>query len=306
MVGESLNLDDFLARHHLPDSFTNVVDGFYVPLARWLRARMSKADPGTFVLGINGAQGTGKTTLSNFLSEFLRHDYNMSVAELSIDDIYLTCAERTDLAQHAHPLLATRGVPGTHDVALGKAVIEKLCALGAGETMHLPRFDKSVDDRHPASAWPEATGLIDLIVIEGWCVGSIAQPAGELAEPVNRLEADEDSDCAWRRYVNDQLATVYRELFSAIDTLVFLEAPGFDAIYRWRLDQERKLEASAGAEGTQIMDEASLKRFLQYYERITRHNLITLRARADVVLKLNEDHAVTDATYTSGCYKRSS
>jgi D-glycerate 3-kinase len=297
MVGESLNLDDFLARHRLPGSFARLADEFYVPLARWLHERIKNAGSGTFVLGVNGAQGTGKTTLSNFLSEFMRHDYKMSVAELSIDDIYLTRAERIDLAERVHPLLATRGVPGTHDVALGKAVIDRLCALSAGETMSLPRFDKSVDDRHPASAWPEVTGPVDLVVFEGWCVGSTALPAADLAEPVNRLEAEEDSDCAWRSYVNDQLATTYRELFDKTDALVFMEAPGFDAIYRWRLDQERKLAESVGADGTHVMDEASLKRFLQYYERITRHNLVALRPHADVVLALNEDHAVTSATY---------
>jgi D-glycerate 3-kinase len=136
-------------------------------------------------------------------------------------------------------------------------------------------------------------------VFEGWCVGSTAQPAVGLAEPVNRLEAEEDSDCVWRSYVNDQLATVYHQLFNAIDALVFLEAPGFDAIHRWRLEQESKLAASAGADGTHVMDEASLERFLQFYERITRHNLVTLSSRADVVLTFNADHAVTDATYGS-------
>lgn len=299
MVGESVKLDDFLARHRLPGSFASVVDEFYVPLARWLYERVSKADRGTFVLGINGAQGTGKTTLSNFLSEFLRHDYKMSVAELSIDDIYLTRAERIHLAERVHPLLATRGVPGTHDVAFGKAVIDQLCALSAGESTTLPRFDKSVDDRSPVSGWPEVTGPIDLIIFEGWCVGSTALPVGELANPANRLEAEEDSDCRWRTYVNDQLATAYDELFNAIDALVFLEAPGFEAIYRWRLDQERKLAKSVGADGVHVMDEASLVRFLQFYERITRHNLVTLLTRAEVVLKLDDDHAVTNAAYAS-------
>jgi D-glycerate 3-kinase len=290
-------LDEFLTRYRLPDSFASIINEFYIPLARWLYARMTESGPGTFVLGINGAQGTGKTTLSNFLSAFLWGDYGLSVAELSIDDIYLTRAERTDLAQRVHPLLATRGVPGTHDVDFGETIIDELCALRVDESMSLPRFDKSVDDRQPAGAWPDVTGPIDLIVFEGWCVGSTALPADDLAEPVNRLEAEEDSDCAWRRYVNEQLATTYRGLFNKIDALVFLEAPGFDAIHRWRLDQERKLAASVGADGTQVMDEASLTRFIQYYERITRHNLVTLPSRADVVLTLDEVHAVTHASY---------
>ena len=136
-----------------------------------------------------------------------------------------------------------------------------------------------------------------MIVFEGWCVGSTALPEGEIWEPVNRLELEEDCDCAWRRYVNDQLTTTYRSLFEKIDALVFLRAPGFDAIYRWRLEQERKLAASVGADGMRVMDDASLARFLQYYERITRHNLVTLPSRADVVLSLDDNHAVTDATY---------
>lgn len=297
MVDESLNLDDFLNRHRLPRSFASIADGFYVPLAQWIYARVRKSRPGTVILGINGAQGTGKSTLSNFLSEFLRLEYDMSVAELSIDDIYLTRAERADLARRVHPLLATRGVPGTHDVALGKAVMDRLCGLATGESTYLPRFDKSLDDRRPATAWPEVAGPVDLIVLEGWCVGSTALPEEELGEPLNRLEQEEDSDCVWRRYVNDQLATTYRGLFKKIDTLVFLQAPGFDAIYHWRLEQERKLAASVGADGTRVMDEAGLVRFLQYFERITRHNLVTLPSRADIVFSLDEDHTVTDATY---------
>jgi len=293
----SLNLDDFLARHHLPESFTRTVDEFYVPLAHWLHALLTASGPGTFVLGINGAQGTGKTTLSRFLSAFLRSHYELSVAELSIDDIYLTRAERTDLARRVHPLLATRGVPGTHDIDLGHAIIDTLCTLRDGESVALPRFDKSVDDRRPAGDWPEVTGPIDLVVFEGWCVGSTAQSASELAVPVNRLEADEDTDCAWRAYVNEQLVTTYRQLFNKIDALVFLEAPGFDAIHRWRLDQEHKLAASVGVDGSELMDEAGLTRFIRHYERITRHNLATLPASAGVVMTLDDDHTVTQARY---------
>jgi D-glycerate 3-kinase len=296
MAEQSLNLTEFLTRHRLPESFTKVAEAVYVPLAKQLYAWIESHKPGTFLLGINGAQGTGKTTLSNFLANFLRDAHGLCVAELSIDDIYLTRAERLELAERVHPLLVTRGVPGTHDVGLGKAIIGNLRDLGAGKTLTLPRFDKSSDDRRPAAEWPEVTGPVDLVIFEGWCVGSMPQPAGELALPVNRLEADEDSDGTWRHYVNEQLASAYAELFGMLDALVFLQAPGFDAIHRWRLEQEVKLAASAGAGATHIMDEAGVSRFIQHYERITRHNLAQLPERADVVLALDESHAVTRAT----------
>lgn len=267
-----------------------------MPLAAWLLERGRSSGSGAFILGINGGQGTGKTTLSNFLAELLRDTHGLSVAELSIDDIYLTRAERRALAQRVHPLLQTRGAPGTHDVELGRTIIERLCTLRAGEIMALPKFDKSADDRQPPDKWLRVTGAVDLVIFEGWCVGSTPQPPEDLALPVNRLEADEDSDCTWRCYVNKQLASSYAALFSKLDALIFLRAPSFDAIYRWRLEQEHKLAASAAPGAAHVMSDAEVARFVQHYERITRHNLARLPALADVVLELGEDHAVTRAT----------
>lgn len=296
MADRFVDLVDFLARHQLPDSFAGVANDYYVPLADWLHARIKRKSSGAFVLGINGAQGTGKTTLSRFLAEFLRCGRGLSVAELSIDDLYLTRAERAGLAQRVHPLLATRGVPGTHDVALGKTVIQKLCKLRAGQTMGLPRFNKLSDDRCPDDEWPEVAGPIDLVIFEGWCVGSTPQQDAELTAPVNQLEAEEDIDGTWRKHVNEQLAYGYGELFGLLDALVVLQAPGFGAIHRWRVEQERKLARSAEPGSPNIMDEAALARFIQHFERITRHNLASLPAQADIVLELDASHTVSRAT----------
>lgn len=299
-VEESVNLNKFLSEHHLPDAFAETAQAFFVPLARWVHGQVKVRDGVTFVLGINGAQGTGKSTLSNFLATTLRDDHGFSVAELSIDDIYLTRTERAELAQRIHPLFATRGVPGTHDVKLGVQVIEKLSGLRAGEILPLPRFDKLIDDRRPASAWPVAEGPVDVIVLEGWCVATVAAPEEQLLKPVNRLEAEEDADGTWRRHVNELLGTSYSVLFDKIDALVVLQAPDFDAICRWRGEQERKLAASAGALATQVMKEGELTRFMQHYERITRQNLAELPAIADVVLTLDQSHAVRNVRYTNG------
>jgi D-glycerate 3-kinase len=77
---------------------------------------------GLFVLGLCGAQGSGKSTLAAALARMLARD-GTRTAILSLDDIYLTRAERLQLAREVHPLFATRGAPGTHDVALGLATI---------------------------------------------------------------------------------------------------------------------------------------------------------------------------------------
>jgi D-glycerate 3-kinase len=292
-----VRLDAFIEKHRLPAAFRQTAREFYLPLGRWLDEAIAGHPGQAFVLGINGAQGTGKSTLSAFLKEQLETDCARTVASLSIDDIYLTRAERQALARSVHPLLATRGVPGTHDVELGVSVIDGLRVLGAGEYLPVPRFDKAVDDRRPLDTWPVVEGPVDLVIFEGWCVCSEACPEAELAEPINALEAGKDPGGRWRHYVNEQLRNVYPALFERVDALVFLAAPGFDRIRNWRLEQERKLIAASGQRATRTMDDAGIERFIEHFERITRRNLTCLPSRADVILTLDDDHAVRSADY---------
>ena len=157
----------------------------YLPLARQLLE--SKPESGPLLLGINGAQGTGKSTRAEFLQGTITAMSDWNVAVLSIDDFYFTKSERAELANTVHPLLKTRGVPGTHDVPMLSQCLDDLYALEQGETIALPRFDKAQDDRADPSKWPQVTGPIDLIILEGWCVGSRCQTAAELLSPVNAL-----------------------------------------------------------------------------------------------------------------------
>lgn len=281
---------DFRSRHQLPEAFEQTAENHYLPLAR--RLPELRPDHGPLRLGINGAQGTGKSTLADFLRVASAGLFDWNTAVLSIDDFYYTKAERTVLAKDIHPLLMTRGVPGTHDIVLLQKSLDTLQRLGPGEDMALPRFDKAIDDRASPSQWPVVSGPIDLIILEGWCVGSVSQAGAELVEPVNALERNEDSGGAWRCYANNQLDTRYRSIFEQLDVLIFLKAPSVDAIYRWRLQQEQELASKSPAGSPGLMDEREIRRFIQFYERLTRANLVTLPGKADVVFDLDEAHNV--------------
>jgi D-glycerate 3-kinase len=294
-VVSAQSLDRFIAAHRLPESFRTTATRYFEPLADWLRR---KSDGGTpFLLGINGAQGTGKTTLAAYLSLSLGESGNRNVAILSIDDFYLAKAERQQLAATVHPLLATRGVPGTHDLPMLRDCLARLRELGPGEQQRLPRFDKAVDDRADKASWPIISGPVDLVILEGWCVGSVAQPEAELEEPVNKLETDRDADGRWRHYVNERLRTDYADVFAGLDALVFLQAPGFEAVLRWRIEQERKLAVTAGANAAGVMNETEVEAFTQYFERISLHNLEAVRSNADIVLELDEYHDCVASHY---------
>lgn len=239
-----------------------------------------------FVLGVSGGQGSGKTTFARFASALLNELHGLRACAVSIDDFYLERAERRELGNRVHALLATRGVPGTHDVELALRTFDALAGAGEGERVPLPTFDKALDDRALPDRWSHALGPIDVIVFEGWCVGAGPQADTELVSPVNALEAAEDSQLVWRRFVNQRLATTYADWFARIDALVFFEVPGFREVRRWRGLQERKL-ARRSPSGPGVMDAETLDRFLMHYERTTLHALATLPATADFVYTLD-------------------
>ncbi|HWL46654.1 MAG TPA: kinase [Sphingomonadaceae bacterium] len=279
MTGDA-SLDAFAAELGLPIPFPPLPLYRRIAAALALRAR---AKGGPIVVGLCGSQGSGKSTMAAFLARLLNED-GLPTAILSLDDLYLDPEQRPVAI---HPLFATRGVPGTHDVALGMTTIDRLFAACPGETVPIPRFDKARDRRYPESAWDPFVGPARIVLFEGWCVGVPPQPAEALAVPINALEADEDRDGRWRRHVNACLAGDYRALFGRIDRLVYLRAPDFDCVFAWRRRQEEKLRARVGGGAEGLMDEAALRRFIQHYERLTRFALDTLPARADIVVALD-------------------
>lgn len=276
--------NDFLRRHRLPPGFLDTVEHCYAPVCDWL-LRLARGAGTATLVGIGGAQGTGKSTLTEFLAGAMQRSGLHAVA-LSLDDFYLPREARLRLSRDVHPLLATRGVPGTHDTEWLDACLDALAAVDGSRSVDLPAFDKSTDDRAPASAWRRVAGPVDLVLLEGWCIGARAEPAAALERPVNALERDEDADGRWRRWVNERLATDYSVLFRRLDRLVFLKAPDMDCVYRWRLEQEQKMTGG----GSRAMNAEAVRAFVRYFERITRASLRDLPGRADVLIELDRDH----------------
>jgi D-glycerate 3-kinase len=288
VIGDAL--ERRLAQARLPASYREMVERVARPLARRLaRLRAERARP--LVAGLCGSQGSGKSTLAAVLAALMEAD-GLRVAVLSIDDLYLPREARRALAERVHPLLATRGPPGTHDVRLGLTLLDRLTA-GEGEVA-LPRFDKAQDTRAPEVAWPQVAAPVDVAILEGWMVGARPQPAAALDEPANALEAMEDTDGRWRAHANTALAGDYQALFARLDLLVLLQAPGFEQVHAWRALQERRLAERLAEQGRagEVMDDAALRRFIAHYERLTRWVLQEMPARADVVVELGADHGV--------------
>jgi D-glycerate 3-kinase len=234
------------------------------------------------LVGVAGAQGSGKTSLTaGYLAAHPR------TAGFSLDDFYHARAERERLARQAHPLFATRGVPGTHDITALNATLNALLAAKAGDVTAIRAFDKIADDVRPEQEWPRFAGAADVILVEGWCLGARWQTYAEIRKPVNALEAKEDKTRFWRWSADALLASAYHRLFCRFDAILFLAAPDWSVVEQWRCEQQETL---LGRKLTRE-ERGEIARFVAHFERITRH-MLAGGVRADVVARLDEARGV--------------
>ncbi len=293
----------FLELHQLPNNYLDQVFSAYHPIIKDALSRLSARKP--VVLGINGCQGSGKSTTAAFLQHAFETIHHLNVVNISLDDFYLSKAARIEKAKAVHPLFATRGVPGTHDTTLALSTIKELLS---GKTPYISRFNKAVDDLFPQQEWDQAPEQVDIIILEGWFLCAHPQEDSQLTLPVNDLERNEDSEGIWRKHANDCLKTHYQTLFNLVDCLVMLKAPSFEAVFSWRLEQENKLakklllssdrtarertthDTRAASSG--LMSEAEIKRFIHYFQRLTEFMLIEMPERADHCYYLNSERQI--------------
>jgi D-glycerate 3-kinase len=252
------------------------------------------------LVGLSGLQASGQSTLAAQLATAAR-ERGIATEVLGLDDFYLGRRARATLARDVHPLLATRGVPGTHDVALIVETVRALRDASPRRPARIPRFDKGRDTRLPPSRWRRVTSPPELIFLEGWCIGVPAEARAALAHPVNSLERTDDADARWRKWVNARLDADYAALWRRLDALIVLAAPGLGVVSKWRDEPERLLRQRGAP---RAMSRATLRRFLMHYERLSRHALRALPALADIVVALDASRRVEEIRASAPARRR--
>ena len=287
-------LTEFADKHQLGKEFLQDARKWYIPLADNIATHQNGASKPYF-LGVNGCQGSGKSTLSDFLKAYLSEQYDLNVVVMSLDDFYLDQSQRCAIAEKVHPLFKTRGVPGTHNMTLAAKVLAQL--RDRQNQISIPRFNKATDNPAPLEQWQKITTAVDVVIFEGWCWGVEPQDDSELAEPINSLEKNNDQTGVWRKYVNLQLKQNYAPLYRFMNYWIMLKAPSFDCVYNWRLEQEHKLRKALSANPehnkVNIMNDQQVLAFIQYYQRLTQHALATLENKCDVIFTLNAERRIT-------------
>ena len=259
---------------------------FYLPLSEWIYSVYTK-DRKIKIIGLSGGQGSGKSTITGILKFILKKKYGLNLCIFSIDDFYKTKSERKKMSEKDHPLFLTRGVPGTHDIQLLNNILKKFKEKKF-KNLLIPKFDKSIDDRSKKYKWQKIKKRPDIVILEGWCVGATHQKESDLKKPLNSIEKKFDQKLIWRRKVNYYLKNQYKKIFKKIDKLVYLKAPNFSYIYKWRLLQEQKMKLTLKNKKT--MSKQQVKEFIMYYERITKHMIKNFYKISDMTIFLDKYH----------------
>ena len=196
-------------------------------------------------------------------------------------------------------MLMTRGVPGTHDIKMmlnffNKAKNKKF------KKLKLPNFNKAIDDRFPKNKWNKIKKRPDVIIFEGWCVGARAEANKTLKKSINSMEKASDHKLVWRKYVNQQLKTKYKKLYSQLNCMIYLKAKNFSLLQKWRLKQEHKLWLKTKKKGGhKIMNKGDVINFMQTYQRITQNMFKNMPKYASIILNLNSNHQIKTTVYKS-------
>jgi D-glycerate 3-kinase len=204
-----------------------------------------------------GGQGAGKTTLAAALTLILGQLGYRMVA-LSLDDLYKTYAERQVL-QVANPRLNRRGPPGTHDIELGIATLDRLRREPHPQTpILIPRFDKSLHGGQGDRVEPELVEGADIILFEGWFIG--VRPIDPVAfeHPPAPIVTAAD-----RQFALEMNAALYEylPLWERLDRLMILHPIDYRLSQQWRLEAERQA-ISTGKPG---MTDAQIEAFVTYF-----------------------------------------
>jgi D-glycerate 3-kinase len=274
---------------------------YWLPLAQSLANQQEKIGR-TFIQGLLGGQGTGKTTLGIVLKVLLLH-LGKSFLSISLDDLYKTYADRQKL-QDRRPDLIWRGPPSTHDVDLGIQVLQQLRdrPLGNSQPIEIPRFDKSLHHGAGDRIEPEISYGADIVLFEGWFVGMRPLPTSAFRNFVPPILSESDREFALECNAN---LYNYLPLWEYLDHLIVLVPEDYNYSLQWRIEAEHKLMAT----GKAGMNDQEITQFVEYFWKALHPELFMPRitdldnsaAYADLVVQISRSHLPIKISHKNIC-----
>jgi D-glycerate 3-kinase len=274
---------DFLTLSHKEltgSDISNKISKSYIDLFNQIKNKKT--------LMIAGSQGSGKSTLSIQIKKYFKKFYFKNVVILSIDDFYLSSHQRKQLAKKFKSnLFDTRGVPSTHNLELLIETVDKLKRNKF--PVYIPIFDKVTDNK---KKYKRKINKVDLIILEGWCVGSKPIDLKYLKKNINDLEKINDPNMIWRTAYNKSLVE-YQKLFNKFNNYIFIKLPNWQYVINWKYKQELGLRS--------LRSDVNLKKklylFIQYYEKLSKWMSLTCPEFCNILITLDKNQKMKKIIY---------
>jgi D-glycerate 3-kinase len=250
------------------------VRDYYLKILGWVVQEIEKSQVGPLItrpliIGVNGPQGSGKSTLTVALVQVLS-EMGFRGLTLSIDDFYLTRKQQIAIASQYpfNPLLQQRGYPGTHDIQLGLEKLAELRKINATrDGVRIPCYDKSKHqgqgDRLPEAEWTEIRGPLDVVFLEGWMLGFRGVPESVISSNVG-VQADPRLNAGLLEI--NRLLDSYQAWYGQLDAFIHLIPLDIKYVIDWRVEAEERMKAQ-GKPGMSREDITSyIHKFILAYE----------------------------------------
>lgn len=266
------------------------------------------------VIGVEGPQGSGKTTASARIRQELSKIYSSSnIVQFSMDDFYLTHQQQqiVNAANKDNKLLQGRGLPGTHDTEFLLKTLDDLVGLEQKDkTILIPVYDKSAysgkGDRKPVADWIPVSKPIDLIIFEGWFNGytSISENT-KLTDKWRKIKKDQviNKNGKFNHITDQNLISVndnlknYEKIWDYFDYFICLKTPDIKNVYSWRLQQEHDLISSTATGMTDDEVEKFVDRYMpMYYLYYDRLDIIEKKVKT-VELNIDSSRCLINSSY---------
>ncbi|KAF8948796.1 hypothetical protein BGZ47_002378 [Haplosporangium gracile] len=282
-----------------------------IPLPRRCPPGAKRTSGGALFVGISGPQGIGKTTITRELvSTLTEAPHNLRVLSFSMDDLYLPFKQQEALRQRYpdNKLIEFRGLPGTHDIALGAKTFQALYEANQPQSystlVPVPVYDKALHagrgDQLPQDQWPRAQGPFDVILFEGWSLGfkSVRDPKRLADIYTSAPQYLSQHPFSSIEMVNHALEEYEQEWYTYLDAFVQLSAPNISTVFKWRAEQEEWLWATRGTGMTKDQVKDFVARFMPayevYLERLKQENLFKTAEGGEGLASYQDRHLRID------------
>lgn len=252
----------------------NTVDKAVEFIKPFLNGKLDLKSKTPLVVGIEGPQGSGKTTSATNIRNKIQLLYpECNIVQFSMDDFYVPYEKQLEInkVNSDNRLLQGRGLPGTHDITLLLEIFQILIENKEESfPVQIPVYDKSkhngLGDRLDKSEWTIVGHKVDLIIFEGWFNGYMSISDGNSLsfkwKQINSKFPGKFEGISNKNVtdINTNLKQ-YEEVWNLFDLFVCIKTSDINNVYKWRLQQEHELIKIKG----KGMSDAEVEKFVDRY-----------------------------------------